>query len=98
MGAANLSGERMPSWSFRNLLEHRDVDSSSDEDEGPQDSDSEADTEGTIQVQGELLFGKDRALIKALDKWMELASHGKRQDQVDVDMLSALTLNGGVQI
>lgn len=73
----------------------RDMDSSDEEHSCHGDSGAEADVEDNIQVEGELLHGRDRALIRMLDLWMEPFKEGVRQDSVDVDMLSALYLGRG---
>lgn len=74
----------------------RDMESSDEENDGIGDSGAEADVEDNVQVEGELLLGKDRALIQALDLWIELSRAEERQDgvdvDVDVDMMSALDL------
>lgn len=68
------------------------MDSSDDEHDGLVDSSSDVELEDNTQVEGELLVGRDRTLIKALDRWMELSGPEKKQDNADMDMLSALNL------
>lgn len=68
------------------------MDSSDDKYDGFVDSISDVELEDNTQVEGELLVGRDRTLIKALDRWMELSGPEKKQDNADMDMLSALNL------
>ncbi|ROV96572.1 hypothetical protein VMCG_07788 [Cytospora schulzeri] len=77
-------------------LKRKHTDSSDEGSGALGDSGGEADVEDNIQVEGELLLGRDRALIRALDLWMELSKQGERRDSVDVDMMSALELVDGI--
>ncbi|KAK7732509.1 hypothetical protein SLS53_008394 [Cytospora paraplurivora] len=74
------------------LQRQLDVESSDEEYNGLVDSSSEGELEDNTQVEGELLVGRDRTLIKALDRWMGLSGPEKKQDNADMDMLSALKL------
>jgi hypothetical protein len=93
---AGFGGETKSLQPFGTQPRRRDTDSSSSEEyDNHGDSGAEADVEDNVQVEGELLQGRDRALIRALDLWMELSTQDERQESVDFDMLSALDLGNG---
>lgn len=68
------------------------TDSSDEENDGLGDSGADSDVEDNVQVKGELLLGKDRALIQALDLWISLSSRADGKDTINIDMFSSLNL------
>lgn len=89
---ASSNGRVTPFKGHGTLQRQPDLDSSDDKYDGFVDSISDVELEDNTQVEGELLVGRDRTLIKALDRWMELSGPEKKQDNADMDMLSALNL------
>ncbi|ROW06344.1 hypothetical protein VPNG_07482 [Cytospora leucostoma] len=89
---ASCNGRLTPFKAHGDVQRQLDVDSSDEEYNGLVDSSSEGDLEDNAQVEGESLVGSDRTLVKALDRWMELSGREKKQDNADMDMLSALNL------